>query len=682
MGRAQRRKRQRPGLPSRRQAAVPTSPASAPVRVRIDLTQVGVAALGLGLLVAAAYFPALFAGFVWDDRAFTAAAAVQEPAGIWRIWFSPSEIEGEGHYWPLTYTTFWLEHRLWGFWAPGYHAVNMLLHFANALLVWHLLRRMNALAVWPAWLVAALFAVHPVHVEAVAWVIGRKDLLATLFYLGAALAWLRALDTATIAPWRWHLLALALFAASLLCKSIGITLPVALLVQRWWAHGRLTVADCWRVVPFFAVAIGFGVADLHYYKEIIDVDYALIEQVLIAAQALWFYVGKLLWPTELMPIYPHWRVGAAEVAPWAYALGAIVLAAMLWLLRGRIGRGAFAGAAFFALTLAPTLGLVPFGYMQFAFVANRYQYLADIGALTVLVGAVMVAGGSLGKQVRWLVVGVASVLLIVLCTLTWQQAGIYKDEIVFFERVVADNPSARDAHFNLGSALFDAGQQEAGLAAVRTSLALRPESMKAQYGAGLMLYQLGQLEEALAHMQRALAMNANNHVVQYGTGLVLAAMGRSDQAQQHYRRSLQINPRHRPAHLRLAELLAGAGQAAAAEEHARQALTMQPGAPDALLILAGIEFNQQRYRASLDLYRSVTDRRPGSARAWSGAGAALYHLGKPDEALQHIDRALALNPSLAEARNNRAAIAAVARGPGASAPTPSAKGPGTVPAPD
>ena len=676
MSKATRRKRQ-PAEPSRRQAQAATLSAGESSTLRIDPILFGIAALGLGMLVAAAYFPALSAGFVWDDRAFTAAAAVQEPAGIRRIWFSPSEIEGEGHYWPLTYTTFWLEHRLWGFWAPGYHAVNLLLHFANAFLVWHLLRRLNALPVWAAWLAAALFAVHPVHVEAVAWIIGRKDLLATLFYLGAALAWLRTLDTAATAPWRrhlWHLLALALFAASLLCKSIGVTLPIALLVQRWWAQGRLAVADCWRVAPFFAVAVGFGVADLFYYKEIIDVDYALIERVLIAAQALWFYVGKLLWPTELMPIYPHWRVDLAAAAPWAYALGALAVAAMLWLLRGRIGRGALAGAAFFAITLAPTLGLVPFGYMQFAFVANRYQYLADIGALTVIVGAVTVAVGGLGKQGRWPAVGVAAALLIVLCTLTWQQAGIYRDEIVFFERVVAGNPSARDAHFNLGSALFEAGRQEEGLAAVRTSLALRPESMKAQYGAGLMLYQLGQLDEALAHLQRALAMNANNHVVQYATAMVLAAMGRGDEAQQHYRRSLQINPRHRPAHLKLAELLARSGQTAAAEEHVQQALTMRPDAPDALLILAGIEFNRQRYRAALDLFRRVADRRPGSARAWSGIGAALYYLGEPDEALRHLDRALALDPSLAEARNNRAAIAATR--------TADAPRPGTVPESD
>ena len=614
----------------------------------------------LALIVIGAYFPALSGGFVWDDRAFLDAAPVQAWNGLWRIWFSPSEIEGEGHYWPLTYTTFWLEHRLWGsFWAPGYHGANLLLHFANAVLVWRLLRAMGALPMWWAWTVAALFAAHPAHAEAVAWVIGRKDLLATLFYFCAALAWLRAAPAAGM-RWRWHVFALLLFAASLLCKSSGVTLPLALLVHCWWRQGRLTVADGWRVAPFFLVAVGFGVGDMRYYEEIIDVDYSLLERVLIAAQSLWFYIGKLLWPAGLMPVYPHWRVDVAAAAPWAYAFGALALAAALWLLRGRIGRGALAGAAFFALPLAPVLGLVPFGYMQFAFVANRYQYLADVGALAVLVGAAATAARALGKEARWAASGVATALLLSLGALTWQHVGIYRNEIVFFEKVVAANPTARDAHFNLGKALFRAGRREEGLAAALHSLALRPESMKAQYGTGVMLHQLGRPQEALAHFQRALAINPNNRIVQFAAGQVQVALGDHDEAEAHFRRTLAIEPRHWGAHVQLAQLLAGTNRVAAGARLMRQALATWPGRPEALLLLASLEFNRQRYAEALDLYRAAREKLPNSAVAWSGSAATLFHLGRPAEALRHVDRALALDPSLADARNNRAAIAAAA----------------------
>ena len=639
-------------------------PAPSAIRESAALRRIGPALLGvaaLALVVVAAYFPALSGGFVWDDRAFLDAAPVREWNGLWRIWFSPSEIEGEGHYWPITYTTFWLEHRLWGsFWAPGYHAVNLLLHFANAVLVWRLLRGLAALPLWWAWAVAALFAAHPAHVEAVAWVIGRKDLLATLFYFCAALAWLRAVPAAAT-RWRWHVFALALFAASLLCKSSGITLPLALLVHCWWRQGRLTVVDCWRVAPFFLLAIGFGVGDMRYYQEIIDVDYSLLERVLIAAQSLWFYMGKLLWPFELMPVYPHWRVDAVAVAPWVYLLGALAVAGALWLLRDRLGRGALAGAVFFALTLSPVLGLVPFGYMQFSFVANRYQYLADVGALTVLVGTVAVAVGAVGKrQLRWAAVGVATPVLFVLIALTWRHAGIYRNEIAFFEKVLAGNPTARDAHFNLGNALFREGRREEGLAATLTSLALRPGSMKAQYGAGVMLHQLGRPDEALAHFRRALDINAHNHVVQYAAGQASVALGRNDEAERHFRRTLEIEPRHWRAHVQLAQLLANTNRAAAAAQLMRQALTLWPDRPEALLLLASIEFNRQRYAQAFELYRAALEQLPNNAAAWSGSAATLFHLGRPAEALRHVDRALALDPSLADARNNRAAIAAAA----------------------
>ena len=614
-------------------------------------------AAGLALLVVGAYFPALSTGFIWDDLAFTSAAPIAEPSGIWRIWFSPAEIEGEGHYWPLTYTTFWLEHQLWGsFWAPGFHATNLLLHCANAVLVWHLLRRLGALPVWWAWAVAALFAVHPVHAEAVVWVIGRKDLLATLFYLGTALAWLRAWQEP--AATSWYGIALLLFAAGLLCKSIGITLPIALLLHAWWQNGRLTLNDGWRVAPFFLVAFGIGIGDMRYYEEVIDVDYTFIERAQIAAHSLWFYLGKLLWPVDLMPIYPHWRVDVAAVVPWIYTLCAIAVAATAWLLRRKLRRGAFAGAGFFVLTLSPTLGLVPFGYMQFAFVANRYQYLADVGALAVVVGAAALAFRAYAGTMRWPAVAVASALLVVLGVHSWRYAGIYQDDIVFFRHVIASNPQARDAHYNLGSALFRAGEREEGLALTQASLALRPGSMKAQYGAGMMLHQLGRPEEALGHLRSALAINANNSIVQHATGEVLMALGRGGEAQEHFRRTLAVEPRHWAARVNLARLLVNTGRADEAARHLREAMTIRPDRIDTLLLLANIEFNRQRYNEALEAYRRVVDALPNNAQAWSGMAAALYHLGRPSEALRHVDRALALDPSLQEARNNRVAIAA------------------------
>ena len=626
--------------------------------------------LALGLLVAISYFPALLGGFVWDDRAFTEAAAVQEASGLWRIWFAPREIQGEGHYWPLTYTTFWLEHRLWGFAPAGFHAVNLLLHCANAMLLWRLLTR---LAVPGAWVAAALFAVHPVHVEAVAWVIGRKDLLATLFCLAALLTWLRfvAQPYATHRT-RRYVLALGLFAAGLLCKSIGVTLPAALLIHCWWTQGRVTGTDLLRVAPFFAVGLGIAAADMTYYEEVIDVDFTLTERVLIAAHALWFYVGKLLWPAPLVVIYPHWDVNVADPLTWAYVGAAVAVAVALWVLRHRIGRGPLAGALFFAVTLSPVLGLVEYGYMQFSFVTDRYQYLADVGALAVLVGAAAsllqvetrfpAAVRALPATVRalgprgWGAAGVTAGILMVLGTLTWRQAGIYRDEPTFFRYIVSHNSTARDAHLNLGKALFESDRAEEALAAYHIAVAQRPDSYKAQFSVGLVLAHLGRLAEAEPYLRRTLELNPHYRDAHFVAGRTFAGLGRLDEAERHYLRALELDPADLPTYVNLGALLVGAQRFAAAEPHLQRALEIDPYDAGTLLNMALARFGRQRYAEALDFYRRVVEMQPDHAAAHSGMGAALYYLGRAEEALASIDRALALDPTLEEARNNRAVI--------------------------
>ena len=613
--------------------------------------------LGLGLMVAVSYYPAVLGSFVWDDRAFTEAAPVREPSGLWQIWFSPSEIQGEGHYWPLTYTTFWLDHRLWGFAPAGFHVVNVLLHVANVVLLWRLLLR---LAVPGAWMIAALFAVHPVHVEAVAWVIGRKDLLATLLYLSAARAWLRFLEEPH--PSRQYTcygLSLALFAAGLLCKSIGITLPVALLICRWWRQCRVSWIDLRRVAPFFAVGLGFAAADLSYYREDIATwiaHYSPVERVLLATHALWFYLGKLLWPTGLAVIYPHWEVNVADPLAWGYVAAAVAVVAALWFLRHRIGRGPLAGVLFFAVTLSPVLGFVNYGYMQFSFVADRYQYLAGIGPLAVIIGAAAWGLTKLSETAGKGALCLALAVLALLGTLTWRQASIYRDEITFFNHVISHNPTARNAHLNLGKALFESGRREEGLAAIRTELKLRPDFFKAHYSAGLMFMHLGRLDESEKHLRRALELNPNNRDVQYSAGLTLSMLERPGEAEHHYRRALQIDPHHFLAHAGLGGALLHLGRLDESERHLRRALELNPRYPAAILNLAALQLRQKGYEEALALYRSAVEIASDNAEAWSGMGAALYFLGRADEALQSLDRALALDPTLELARNNREAI--------------------------
>ena len=348
-------------------------------------------------IVAVSSYPAISAAFVLDDYIFTDSPAIHAWSGLWDIWFSPREIEGELHYWPVVYTTFWLEQKLWGITPLGTHLVNVLLYMVSVLLLWHLLRR---LVVPGAWAIAAVFAVHPMHVDSVAWAIGRKDLLSGLFYMAATLCWIHSISDlgrsggGSPEPIRvvrpgLYLGALGLFAAAMLSKSAAVTLPVAFAILLWWKQGRLTWGDASRIAPFFLVALGIALADLAYYASgrEFPFDYGPVERTLIAARALWYYAGKLVWPTDLAVIGPLWNVETGDPLAWGYLIAAMALGALLWIGRHWVGRGPFAGAVFFVVTLSPVLGFVDYDHMKISLVADRYAYLAGIGVIAVLVGA-------------------------------------------------------------------------------------------------------------------------------------------------------------------------------------------------------------------------------------------------------------------------------------------------------
>ncbi len=567
-----RKKRRRlPGKPTKRPAPPPAHLPASAATITGDWFAQPLAAPVLALLVTVSYGPAFFAGFVWDDAVFTEAGAIQDWSGLFRIWLSPRALENEGHYWPLVYTTFWLEHKLWGFAPAGYHIVNVLLHIANTLLLWRLAER---LAVPGAWAIAAVFAVHPLHVESVAWVIERKDLLSGLFYLAAFLTWIRFVERPR--PGR-YLLVLALFALGMLCKSIVVTLPAALAIWHWWKQGRISGTDLLRLAPLAAAGAAIAALDVSFYneREPVSLGYTAVERMLIAAQALWFYVGKLLWPGGLAVIYPHWEVSAGNPAGWACLAAAAAAVAVLWLLRHRLGRGALAGVLFFVVTLSPVLGFVDYGYMQFSFVADRHQYLAGIGLIAVLVGAAA-RGASRLPTWRKGAAGAAAVVLVVLGVLTWRHAEIYRDEVTFFAHVVAHNPTARGAQQNLGKALLAAQRPEEALAASRAAVEHAPDDVKAHANAGAALIRMGRLDEAEEQLRRALEIDPSHPIVLQNLAESLRKLGRFEEALQFYRAAIKANVGNALPHAGLGHALVGLERYEEAVKSLDRALELAP----------------------------------------------------------------------------------------------------------
>ena len=599
------------------------------------------AVLALGVLVLATYWPVTQAGFVWDDSAFVDAWPVQDWGGLRDIWLAPEKIVSEVHYWPVLYTSYWLEHKLYGYNALGFHLVNLALHLVNTLLLWRLLPRLAA-RVPPAsstpqsalthravpWLAAALFAIHPVHAEAVAWLIARKDLLMTLFYLCAVMTWLNFLATPPgMARVGRYALALVLFAASMLSKSMAVTLPAALLLWHFWRRGAIIWMDVARLAPFFALGVALGLGDKVYYEGreamAIGFDYSVLDRVTLAAQTLWFYVGKLVWPTDLVVVYPHWVVDATRLMGWIAVAAASAVVAALWIWRARIGRGPLVAVLLFGLTLAPVLGFVDFGYMQFSFAADRYQYLACAG-LFALVAAGGVRGVELvrarlddGGSARLATAtvrtsqGLAALALTTLGALSFQQTALWRDPLTLFSHIVAGNPNAQGAHANLAPALVGAGRAEEGLEAALIAVERAPNVAITRNNLGAAYMALDRADEALAQVLIAIRADNGNAELRANAGKALLKLERPAEAEAQLRAGLVIDQR-------------------------------APGIIKALEHLAVMWFERERFDKALGVYRTLVELRPEVDRHHANLGKTLYMLGRYEEAGPPMRRGLDL----------------------------------------
>ena len=320
-------------------------------------------------------------GFIWDDNDHvTHNTAVQNPSGPADIW---RRLGSTPQYYPLVFTSFWIEHALWGLNPFGYHLNNVLLHLLNAFLLWRVLLRLSIPA---PWLAAAVFALHPLQVESAAWITERKNILSAVFYLGALLAYLRFAQIgpparSAAAGWRCYALALLLFVAALLSKTVTCSLPAVILLLLWWKRGRVSWRAFVPLLPMLAIGVGMGLMTVWIEKSHIGAtgsewDLSWIERTLIAGRALWFYLGKLVWPADLMFWYPRWRIDVGEWQQFIYPAAFAGLTAALWISRRRIGRAPIVSLLIFSGTLMPALGFFDVYPMRFSFVADHFQYLA------------------------------------------------------------------------------------------------------------------------------------------------------------------------------------------------------------------------------------------------------------------------------------------------------------------
>ncbi|HEY2381636.1 MAG TPA: tetratricopeptide repeat protein [Terriglobia bacterium] len=566
--------------------------------------------LGLALLAVTtiAYMPAWNGQAIWDDDGHLTKPALQSLTGLVRIWIEPGAAQ---QYYPLVHSLFWLEYHLWGYAPLGYHLINILLHVLSAFLLVRILRQLE---VPGAWLAAALFALHPVQVESVAWMSELKNTLSGVFYLGAGLVYLLFIQRRSS---RLYALALGLFALGLASKSVIATLPAAILVILWWKRGKLSWKDdVAPLVPFFAISVVFGTFTAWMEHKFIgakgsDFNFNLVERTLIAGRAVWFYLAKLAWPQTLIFIYPRWEI--RQTIWWLYLFPAAVLAAVagLWLLRRR-SRAPLAVFLLFVGTLVPALGFVNIYPFLFSFVADHFQYLACIAPLTLAAAGVAKALPLL-KSRRWIAEWGCGAVLAVLAILTWQQSAMYADMKTLWETTIARNPDCWMAYSNRGFGLLQEGKLDDAIADFKAALNVKPDYAYAHNNLGMALMQEGHDDEAVPHFQKALEVKPD-YAEPYGNlGVILYGRGKVDEAIIDFQKAEQINPDY----------------------------------PDAYFNL-GIAFTtKNNFDAAIAQFQKSLQLKPADPEAYRGMGLAFAGKGDTADAIAQFNKALSLKPDYA-----------------------------------
>ena len=586
-----------------------------------------------------AYRPAWNGGFLWDDDAYiTNNELLTAPNGLRRIWLS---FDSPSQYFPLTYTSFRIERALWGLNPSGYHWTNIFLHVANALLVWRLLARLKLPG---AWLAAAIFALHPVQVESVAWITERKNVLMGFFFLLTLLAWIAFTDESTRRPWRFYALAVILYALALSAKTTACTLPAALLLILWLQKKPIGKRRLIQILPFLILGFSMGLVAVwweRYHQGTHGPLFALssLERTLVASHAVWFYLGKLLCPSNLIFIYPKWTIAATRALDYTWLLAGVALCFAIYLARRYLGRGVEVAAVFFVATLSPVLGFIMLYTFRYTFVADHYQYLACIAPIALFsAGTANLAG--VFTRARPFILSAAACLTAALWALTWRQSAMYGDIEALWRTTLAKNPNCWMAHNNLGIVLFQKGEIDEAVSHYRITLNLQPDFWDADYNLGTALLKKGEIDEAIAYCTRAVTIAPNDPDAQVALGNSLAQKERVDDAIAHYKKALAIRPDYFIAHYALGHIFLEKGEIDAAVFHSRAAVSIQPQNADAHTNLAVAFDEKGQIAEAIKQYEQALEISPQSVAAENNLAWLLAT--NPDASIRHRDRALEL----------------------------------------
>lgn len=596
----------------------------------------------LTLVTVLAYLPVFQAGFIWDDDTTLTANTITLPGGLYRTWFTTAQ----PNYWPFTWSLLWAQWQCWGPAPLGYHAFSLFLHLCCTVLMWRLLARLR---VPGAWFAALLFAVHPVNAETVAWVTQQKTLLSVLFGALSFLLYQRYRDSNRRAVLA---LALASFAVALLSKSATVCLPVVLLMTDRWRQGRLTWRHVRASLPFFALSLAAGLAEIwfQYNRALAATVRAdpLPVRALTAVNAAGHYLRTVLWPSNLCFVTPTPDIHLTSPAAWGVPIAALLAGVLAWRARRGWGRHGLYAMGVYGAMLLPILGFLNIYFMRYSWVADHWQYPAIIAPLAGVAALAALAARHLPRRTAILS---AAAIVVGLGVQTLQHAHVHADAERLWRHTLARNPDAWIAHANLGALLVTKGRYAEAEQSLRGAIARIPTEVTPRLMLAVCLDKQGQPEAAAAELDAVLKLEPRHPQAWYERGRLQAQAGNVDAARRSYEQAAAA-PGYAAPHVAMAMLARRTGETAAAEAAVTRALAIDPRDPEALHLRGDIAFEARRYGDARRDYEAICAQAPSYPGIHNDIGTAAALSGDLPAAVASFRRAVTASPDDADARNN------------------------------
>jgi protein O-mannosyl-transferase len=574
----------------------------------------------LTLLVLGAYWPVANHDFLnFDDPTYVTDNHVVTQGLTWggiRWAFTTGHFS---NWHPLTWVSHMLDVELFGLDAGAHHAVNLLFHLVNTLLLLVVLRRLTG-AFWPSYFVAAWFALHPLHVESVAWISERKDLLSAFF---ALLTFAAYTGYAQRRSWWRYLLVLLLFTLGLMSKPMVVTLPFVLLLLDYWPLNRLT-SESGRMrwdrapflvlekVPLFALTAASALITFVVQRAGGAVGsferFSLTARLANAVTAYGVYLVKTVWPAKLAVVYPH----PGNVVPWVpvlLSLAALLLITGIALWQARRRPFLLVGWLWFTGMLVPVIGLVQVGEQAYA---DRYTYLPLVGVFIMVIwGGVSLTRGR-GRIVAGAFAGACTLALAASAQI---QAGYWRDSVTLFRHALAVTDHNYVAHTSLGSALLKRGELEEAHAHFQTAHAIKPDYPEALNNLGFVYLRLGNMPEALGYLETAVDNYPTYVEAHINLGIALAQIDRVPEAVAHLEYAVARRPADATARFNLGMAHLAQNDAAKALTEFEQARALNPDDVEAHFMVAAALAGLERLDEAAAAFEHVLDREPGHREA-------------------------------------------------------------------